>query len=97
VTGSLYDGQDPVEAAFSWTGAGIVFLPDEGLTDDVLVHELVHFMQMTNGRKVSCLGDLEHQAYELQAQFTGETGIGEPVNMLTRIVAMSCPPPWERE
>jgi hypothetical protein len=96
VTGSLYDGQDLVEAAFSWTDAGIVFLPNEGPTDDVLLHELVHFMQMTNGRKSSCRGNLEHEAYELQARFTSETGIGEQVDMLTRIIATSCPPPWER-
>src|SRR5262245_864768 len=45
--GSRYSGQHAVVAAFSPTAAGIVFLPIEGYTDDVLLHELVHFMQMT--------------------------------------------------
>jgi hypothetical protein len=97
VSGFLYGGADLVQAAFSWTGTGIVLLPDEGLTDDVLMHELVHFMQMTNGRGASCYGDLERQAYELQALFTEETGIGEPVDLLTRILATSCPAPWKSE
>jgi hypothetical protein len=93
--GSVYSGINPIEASFSPTDAGLILLPIEGFTDDVLVHELVHFMQMTSGKRVSCNGDLEHQAYDLQAQFHEETGIGEPVPPMTRIIATMCPPPWE--
>lgn len=94
--GSLYNGQNPIRAAFSRTDRGIMFLPVEGFTDDILVHELVHFMQMTNGRRASCNGDLEKEAYDLQAMFTAETGVGEPVSVATRILATYCPPPWEK-
>jgi hypothetical protein len=95
MAGSRYTGQDKVVAAFARTGAGVVFLPAEGFADDVLLHELVHFMQMTTGRKASCVGNLEHEAYDLQAQFTAETGIGEPLDPLTLLIATACPPPWE--
>ena len=94
--GSVYSGINPIEASFSPTDAGLILLPTEGFTDDVLLHELVHFMQMTNGRRVSCKGDLEHQAYDLQARFHDETGIGEPVPPMTRIIATVCPAPWEK-
>jgi hypothetical protein len=94
--GSLYNGNNPIVAAFSPIDAGLILLPAEGYTDDVLLHELVHFMQMTSGRIVTCKGDLEHEAYELQAQFTAETGIGEPVPAVSRILASMCPPPWQR-
>jgi hypothetical protein len=93
--GSLYDGSDLVVASFAPTDAGIVFLPVDGATDDVLVHELVHFMQLTNGLKVGCVGDLEREAYRVQAEFTAETGIGQPVASITRILATSCLPPWQ--
>ncbi len=92
--GSVYSGVNPIAAAFSPTNSGLIFLPAEGFTDDVLLHELVHFMQMTNGRQASCNGDLESDAYRLQAEFHDETGIGEPVPPVTRIIATMCPAPW---
>jgi hypothetical protein len=92
--GSHYSGANPIKALFSPTDAGLVLLPAEGFTDDMLLHELVHFMRMTSGRGPICIGDLENEAYNLQDQFTAETGIGEPVPPMTRIIASMCPPPW---
>jgi hypothetical protein len=92
--GSHYNGVNSIKALFSPTDAGLVLLPTEGFTDDMLLHELVHFMRMTSGRGPICIGDLENEAYTLQAEFTAETGIGEPVPHMTRIIASMCPPPW---
>lgn len=92
--GSHYSGANPIVSLFSPTDAGIVLLPVEGYTDDVLVHELVHFMRMTSGRGPICIGDLENEAYDIQAQFRAETGIGKPVPPMTQIIASMCPPPW---
>ena len=94
-TGSRYKGDTTLEAAFSPTDAGIVFLPSSGYTDDVLLHELVHFMQLTNGRLASCMGDLEQEAYRLEEAFTAETGIGDPIAPISRILATVCPLPWQ--
>jgi hypothetical protein len=92
--GSRYGGSNLIVASFSPTDVGIVFLPSEGFDDDVLLHELVHFMQFANGLEVGCAADLERDAYRLQQLFTSETGIGAPLAPVSRILATICPPPW---
>jgi hypothetical protein len=94
LAGSLYAGETTAAAAFARTGAGVVSLPIEGYSDDVL--QLVHFMQMTNDRNPDCAASLEREAYTLQARFTEETGIGKPINPVTLLIATACPHPWKQ-
>ncbi len=62
------------------TAGATIFLPTWfklGENDDILVHELTHVLQYANAAKFRCLADRERQAYETQAAFAAQTGIGE--------------------
>jgi hypothetical protein len=74
--GPKYTNQTGVDSVS--TGETI-FLPSWfriGTNDDILVHELVHVLQFENDATFKCRAEQEKQAYEVQAAFTEETGIG---------------------
>lgn len=67
----------------SVTAGATVFLPtwfELGKNDDILVHELTHVLQYANDAKFRCRAEKEKQAYETQASFVDETGIGTRPN-----------------
>jgi Domain of unknown function (DUF4157) len=70
------DGDPKPEAI---TAGATIFLPttfELGANDDILVHELTHVLQYENDAKFRCRAEQEKQAYEVQAAFVDETGIG---------------------
>jgi Domain of unknown function (DUF6647) len=87
--------------AFYVPGKAAVYLQNTWRADDlrdksVLLHELVHHLQAANHVKVSCMGALERQAYDLQFKWLGENGVKDPYNfvgldLLTVIIAGTCP------
>lgn len=77
-TAAGYSGEEQSEAVALYLN-GIVFLSEDfrlGEDDDVLLHELVHHLQAEQGRSFPCVRAGEKEAYELQAKFIRETGIG---------------------
>jgi hypothetical protein len=61
------------------TVGATIFLPTWfalGKNDDILVHELTHVLQYTTDATFQCRAQQEKQAYETQAAFVEETGIG---------------------
>lgn len=72
------DDEEPKPEAIS--AGATVFLPTWfklGKNDDILVHELTHVLQYANGAKFRCRAEQEKQAYETQAAFVEETGVGK--------------------
>jgi hypothetical protein len=62
---------------------------------DVLLHELVHHMQFVEKREYRCLGEAERVAYDLEAQFSAETGIASVrLDPLMLMFITSCPQDW---
>jgi hypothetical protein len=49
---------------------------DDVLDQSILVHELVHHLQMENNIQLECWGRYEAQAYELQIRWLRTQGIG---------------------
>jgi hypothetical protein len=75
---SISKDDDPKPDAIS--AGATVFLPTRfelGKNDDILVHELTHVLQYANDAKFRCRAEQEKQAYETQAAFVEETGIGK--------------------
>ena len=59
----------------TWKSATIV---DRSL----LLHELVHHLQLLNGMKVACPEEYEAQAYHLQIEWLREQSVNEPYKLL---------------
>jgi hypothetical protein len=85
-------GPSPPETTFQLEAlynhhSGTVYLRESWDAEDlfdrsVLLHELVHHVQITNELEVPCLAALERQAYELQAQWLEEQGIEDPYGLM---------------
>ena len=75
-----YKGQDSVQGMYV---PRLMLLRDDfilGKDDDFLLHELVHHLQYMHDKLVygpkACYAKLELEAYDLQARFVTETGVG---------------------
>ncbi len=57
-----------------------------------LLHELVHYVQYRNGRydEVSCMGQLEPEAYRLQYRWMEEQGIDKEFPAFTVAIRSMC-------
>lgn len=55
------------------------YMVEEGFIETILLHELVHFMQLVNGEydKVACKNELEVDAYILQMKYVDHVGYPE--------------------
>lgn len=74
--GPKYSNQTSLD---SISTGSTIFLPTWfklGTNDDILVHELTHVLQFETDAQFKCRALQERQAYEMQAAFTEETGIG---------------------
>jgi len=65
----------------------ILYLSDRLVFDNlidrsILLHELVHHLQVTNNIQVDCREESELQAYHLQAQWLREQGAPDPYTLL---------------
>jgi hypothetical protein len=74
-------------AAFYSKGEHVIYLADSWNKDDlvdqsVLVHELVHHLQIEDHIKLACWGRYEAQAYELQILWLRIQGVKDPHNLL---------------
>ena len=74
-------------AAFYSKSEHLIYLADSWNKDDlvdqsILVHELVHHLQIENHIQFVCWGRYEAQAYELQIQWLHTQGIKDPHNLL---------------
>jgi hypothetical protein len=61
--------------ASTWKG-------DDVLDQSILVHELVHHLQIENHIQLKCWGRYEVQAYELQVRWLRTQGIEDPYKLL---------------
>jgi hypothetical protein len=52
------------------------------LDQSILVHELVHHLQVVNHIQLECWGRYEAQAYELQIRWLRTQGIEDPYRLL---------------
>jgi hypothetical protein len=55
---------------------------DDILDQSILVHELVHHLQMENHIQLECWGRYEARAYELQIQWLRGQGIDDPYKLV---------------
>lgn len=78
----------------------ILFLADELALDNlldrsILLHELVHHMQVANNVEFDCREETERQAYRLQAEWLREHGVTQPYAFIgipeARIDGLFCP------
>jgi hypothetical protein len=74
-------------AAFYSKSEHLIYLADSWNKDDlvdqsILVHELVHHLQMEDDIQFACWGRYEAQAYELQIQWLRAQGVKDPHNLL---------------
>jgi uncharacterized protein DUF6647 len=74
-------------AAFYSKGEHVIYLADSWNKDDVvdqsvLVHELVHHLQIEDQIQFACWGRYEAQAYELQIQWLRTQGVKDPHKLL---------------
>jgi hypothetical protein len=74
-------------AAFYSKSEHLIYLADSWNEDDlvdqsILVHELVHHLQIEHHIKFACWGRYEAQAYELQVQWLRTRGVKDPHNLL---------------
>jgi hypothetical protein len=95
--GMRYSGQADIAAvAIDRT----ILLPDWfelGRDDALLVHELTHVLQNVNRAQFGCDAEKEREAYETQARFTEETGIGETPSLWFRLFLRCDPNPWKAD
>ena len=73
--------------AFYSKSEHLIYLADAWNKDDlvdqsILVHELVHHLQIENHIQFACWGRYEAQAYELQVQWLRTRGVKDPNNLL---------------
>lgn len=74
-------------AAFYSKSEHLMYLADSWNKDDlidqsILVHELVHHLQMEDHIQLACWGRYEAQAYELQIQWLRTQGVQDPNSLL---------------
>ena len=74
-------------AAFYSKSQHLIYLADSWNKDDlvdqsILVHELVHHLQIEDHIQFACWGRYEAQAYELQVQWLRTQGVKDPNNLL---------------
>jgi hypothetical protein len=72
-----YQGQTCIEALYF---PHVMFIADDIQADicaSTLVHELVHHFQYLTHKEFLCTTEAEREAYELQAKWVAETGVGE--------------------
>jgi hypothetical protein len=74
-------------AAFYSKSEHLFYLADSWNKDDlldqsILVHELVHHLQIENHIQLACWGRYEAQAYELQIQWLRAQGVHDPNGLL---------------
>ena len=74
-------------AAFYSTSEHVIYLADSWNKDDlvdqsILVHELVHHLQIENKVQFGCWERYEAQAYELQIQWLRTRGVTDPHKLL---------------
>ncbi len=74
-------------AAFYSKGEHVIYLADSWNKDDlvdqsILVHELVHHLQIENQIRFACWGRYEAQAYELQIKWLSTQGVKDPHKLL---------------
>jgi hypothetical protein len=93
-----YEGVRPL--ALYARNEHILFLADELALDNlldqsILLHELVHHMQVSNNIAFDCREEAERQAYQLQAQWLREHGVAQPYAFIgipeAQIEGLSCP------
>ena len=95
--GTRYTGQSDIAAV---AVGRTVLLPDWfalGDDDALLVHELTHVLQNTNHAPFACDAEKEREAYETQATFTAETGIGEEPSLWFTLFLRCDPNPWKAD
>lgn len=74
-------------AAFYSKGEHVIYLADSWNKDDlvdqsILVHELVHHLQIEDQIQFACWGRYEAKAYELQIQWLRTQGVKDPHKLL---------------
>jgi hypothetical protein len=74
-------------AAFYSKSEHLIYLVDSWNKDDlidqsILVHELVHHLEIEDHIQFACWGRYEAQAYELQIQWLRTQGVNDPNNLL---------------
>src|SRR6516164_6000943 len=74
-------------AAFYSKSEHLIYLADNWDKDDlvdqsILVHELVHHLQIEHHIQFACWGRYEAQAYELQVQWLRAQGVKDPHDLL---------------
>jgi hypothetical protein len=74
-------------AAFYSKSEHLIYLADSWNTDDlvdqsILVHELVHHLQLEDHIQFACWGRYEAQAYQLQIQWLRTQGVKDPHSLL---------------
>jgi hypothetical protein len=74
-------------AAFYSKSEHLIYLADSWNKDDlvdqsILVHELVHHLQIEDHIQFACWGRYEAQAYELQIKWLRAQGVKDPHNLL---------------
>jgi len=74
-------------AAFYSKGEHAIYLAENWNKDDlvdqsILVHELVHHLQIEDNIQFECWGRYEAQAYELQIQWLRNQGVKDPHKLL---------------
>ena len=92
-----YQGQDCINALY--VPHILLLAEDLDVTDcsDTLVHELVHHFQFVTGAAFRCTAEAEREAYEIQAQWTRETGVGTlPSPLFLRRLTCDNPHDWSR-
>jgi hypothetical protein len=87
LSGLSSDAEWIQRAAFYSKSEHLMYLAESWNKDDlvdrsILVHELVHHLQMANHIQLACWGRYEAQAYELQIQWLHTQGVQDPNNLL---------------
>lgn len=92
-----YQGQDCINALY--VPHIILFAEDFEIAacSDTLVHELVHHFPVITGAAFRCTAEAEREAYDLQAQWSRETGVGQiPSPLFLRRLTCNNPHDWSR-
>jgi hypothetical protein len=87
--------------AFYLRATATIYLPEnwrpDGLRNQsILLHELVHHVQLFNSVGMPCDRALERQAYDLQVKWLREQGVADPYKLIgtdefTVIIFSMCP------
>jgi hypothetical protein len=87
LSGLSSDAESIRPAAFYSKSDHLIYLADRWNKDDlvdqsILVHELVHHLQIEDHIQLACWGRYEAQAYELQIQWLRTQGVKDPHRLL---------------